>query len=58
MQQEMQQKVAECVEHIKDDQVVINRNAHQYQGEKYQEIMERGPVGIPIQSKSPEEPLN
>ena len=44
MHQEMQQKVAECVEHIKNDQVLINRNVHQYQGGKYQEIMERGPV--------------
>ena len=44
MHQEMQQKVAECVEHMENDQVVINRNAHQYQGGKYQEIMERGPV--------------
>ena len=44
MNREMQQKVAECVEHIKNDQVVNNRNAHQYQGGKYLEIMERGLV--------------
>ena len=34
MHQEMQQKVAECVEHMENVQVVINRNAHQYQGGK------------------------
>ena len=44
MHREMQQKVAEYVEHIKNDQVVINRKIHQYQGGKYQETMERGPV--------------
>ena len=54
MHREMQQKVAECVKCIENDQIVMNRNAHQYQGGKYQEITEGGLVWYSHPKRIPE----
>ena len=57
MHRKLQQKVAECVKCIENDQVVIKRNAHLYHGGKYKEITEGGLVWYFCPKQIPGKPI-